>query len=72
MIEKKQFYINGKWVDPIKQNELEVIDPSNEEVCAVISLGDSEDTNLAVESAKKALLSKKWKISKTNKSIKSV
>ncbi len=54
MIEKKQFYINGKWVDPIKQNEVEVIDPSNEEVCAVISLGDSEDTNLAVESAKKA------------------
>ena len=54
MIEKKQFYINGKWVDPINKNELEVIDPSNEEVCAVISLGDLEDTNLAVESAKKA------------------
>ena len=54
MIEKKQFYINGKWVDPINQNELEVINPSNEEVCAVISLGDAEDTNLAVETAKKA------------------
>ncbi len=54
MIEKKQFYINGKWVDPINKNELEVIDPSNEEVCAIISLGDSEDTNLAVKSAKKA------------------
>jgi len=54
MIEKKQFYINGKWVNPINKNELEVIDPSSEEVCAVISLGDSEDTNLAVESAKKA------------------
>jgi aldehyde dehydrogenase (NAD+) len=54
MIEKKQFYINGKWVDPINKNELEVIDPSNEEVCAVISLCDLEDTNLAVESAKKA------------------
>jgi len=54
MIKKKQFYINGKWVDPINPNELEVIDPSSEEVCAVISLGDSEDTNLAVESAKKA------------------
>ena len=54
MIEKKQFYINGKWVDPINKNELDVIDPSNEEVCAVISLGDLEDTNLAVESAKKA------------------
>ena len=55
MIEqKKQFYINGKWVNPINPNELKVIDPSNEEVCAIISLGDSEDTNLAVESAKKA------------------
>ena len=54
MIEKKQFYINGKWVDPINKNELDVIDPSNEEVCAVISLGDLEDTDLAVESAKKA------------------
>ena len=49
-----QFYINGKWVDPINKNELEVIDPSNEEVCAKISLGDLEDTNLAVKSAKKA------------------
>ena len=52
--QKKQFYINGKWVNPINPNELKVIDPSNEEVCAIISLGDSEDTNLAVESAKKA------------------
>ena len=32
MIEKKQFYINGKWVDPINKNELEVIDKTNEEV----------------------------------------
>ena len=54
MIEKKQFYINGKWTDPINQDELDVIDPSNEEVCAKISLGDLEDTNLAVKSAKKA------------------
>ena len=54
MIEKKQFYINGKWVNPINQNDLDVIDPSNEEVCAKISLGDLEDTNIAVKSAKKA------------------
>ena len=54
MIEKKQFYINGEWVDPVNSNDLEVINPSNEEVCAIISLGDIEDTNLAVESAKKA------------------
>ena len=63
MIKKTQFYINGKWVDPVKSNELDVINPSNEEVCAKISLGDSEDTNLAVEAANKAFVS--W--SKTSK-----
>ena len=68
MIEKKQFYINGKWVDPINKNELDVIDPSNEEVCAVISLGDLEDTNLAVESAKKAF--PMWSSTSTEERIK--
>ena len=63
MIEKKKFYINGKWVDPVKPNEIDVINPSNEEVCAKISLGDSADTNLAVEAANKAFVS--W--SKTSK-----
>ena len=43
---KKQFYINGEWIDPKKTNDLEVIDPSTEEVCAIISLGSEEDTNL--------------------------
>ena len=63
MIDKKKFYINGKWVDPVKPNEIDVINPSNEEVCAKISLGDSADTNLAVEAANKAFVS--W--SKTSK-----
>jgi len=59
MLDKKKFYINGKWVDPIKSNNFDVINPSTEEVCAIINLGSSEDTNLAVESAKKAFDS--WK-----------
>ena len=63
MLDKRQFYINGKWVDPISPNDLEVINPSNEEVCAIISLGSSADTDLAIESANKALPS--W--SKTSK-----
>ena len=63
MIDKKKFYINGKWVDPVKPNEIDVINPSNEEVCAKISLGDSADTNIAVEAANKAFDS--W--SKTSK-----
>ena len=41
MLDKRQFYINGQWVDPIAPNDLEVINPSNEEVCAIISLGSS-------------------------------
>ena len=63
MLDKRQFYINGQWVDPIAPNDLEVINPSNEEVCAIISLGSSADTDLAIESASKALPS--W--SKTSK-----
>ncbi len=59
MLDKKKFYINGKWVDPIKSNNFEVINPSTEEVCAIINLGSSEDANLAVEAAKKAFES--WK-----------
>ncbi|MFC3613114.1 aldehyde dehydrogenase family protein [Lutimaribacter marinistellae] len=55
MIEKRQFYINGKWVDPAQPNDFQVIDPSTEEPCAVISLGSEADTNAAVAAAKAAL-----------------
>ena len=57
MIDKRKFYINGEWVAPTISNDLEVINPSNEEVCAVISLGDSADTNAAVVAAKNAFIS---------------
>ncbi len=40
--EKKDFYINGNWVKPSQINDLEVIDPSTEEVCAIISLGSKK------------------------------
>lgn len=50
----RQFYINGEWVDPVTPNDLEVINPANEEVCGVISLGSEEDTNRAVAAAKQA------------------
>ena len=59
MLNKKQFYINGNWVDPVNPNDLDVINPSTEEVCAVISLGAKEDTNKAVKAAKLAFAT--WK-----------
>ncbi|WP_435660913.1 aldehyde dehydrogenase family protein [Leisingera caerulea] len=54
MIEKRDFYINGQWVSPAEPNDFEVINPSTEEPCAVISLGSEADTNAAVAAAKAA------------------
>ena len=54
MLDKRKFYINGQWVDPIKKNDFDVIKPCNEDPFAVISLGSKEDTDLAVKSAKNA------------------
>ena len=54
MIERRDFYINGHWVAPAAPRDCPVIDPSTEDVCAVISLGDAADTNAAVAAAKAA------------------
>ena len=55
MLDKRKFYINGQWVDPSNKNDLEVINPSDESVCAIISLGSQEDTDAAVSAARAAL-----------------
>ncbi|GAB4263304.1 MAG: aldehyde dehydrogenase family protein [Pararhodobacter sp.] len=55
MLDKRQFYINGEWVDPRAGRDLEVIDPSTEEPVAVISLGGQADTDAAVAAARAAL-----------------
>lgn len=57
----KQFYIKGAWVDPINGTELDVINPSTENVCATISLGGQADTDAAVAAAKQAF--KTWSLS---------
>ena len=59
MLDKRNFYINGKWVKPYNSNDFEVINPSNEEPFAIISLGSKEDTNAAVKAAKESFI--KWK-----------
>ena len=55
MLEKKNFYINGKWVEPKNQNDIQVINPANGKSCAIISLGSKEDINDAVIAAKMLL-----------------
>ena len=54
MLDKKNFYIDGKWVSPIEPRNYTVIDPSNEDPCAEISLGGKKDIDKAVSAAKKA------------------
>jgi len=54
VLEKREFYIDGQWVSPAQANDLQVIDPSNEQVCAVISLGAQADTDAAVAAARAA------------------
>lgn len=51
MIEKRNFYINGHWVAPVAGQDCQVIDPSTEDPCAVISLGGQADTDAAVAAA---------------------
>ena len=58
MLEKRNFYINGKWVSPSKQNDIQVINPATEKSCAIISLGGKEDIHSAVIAAKEAF--KTW------------
>jgi aldehyde dehydrogenase (NAD+) len=50
----RQFYIDGKWVDPAKVHDYQVINPANEEAIAIISLGTASDVDKAVAAAKVA------------------
>ena len=52
MLDKREFYINGEWVAPAEARDHEVIDPSTEEACAVISLAGESDVDKAVAAAK--------------------
>ena len=67
MIEKKNFYINGSWVAPKNQKDIQVINPATEKSCAVISLGGKEDINDAVLAAKEAF--KTWGFSSKQERI---
>ena len=54
MLEKLQFYIDGKWVDPIGADRLDVVNPATEEVYGRISLGSAADVDAAVSAASRA------------------
>lgn len=60
MLNKRKFYINGLWENPSTMNDFHIIDPSTEEACAVISLGNTKDADKAIAAAKEAF--QRWKM----------
>jgi aldehyde dehydrogenase (NAD+) len=54
MREHLQFYIGGKWVDPVTPKTLDVINPATEAVIGKISLGSAADVDKAVAAARTA------------------
>src|SRR5580698_6175482 len=54
MREYLKFYIDSQWVDPVKANPLEVINPATEAVAGHISNGTAADVDKAVKAAQKA------------------
>jgi aldehyde dehydrogenase (NAD+) len=68
MLDKKNFYINGAWVKPNSSEEIKVIDPATEENCAVITLGNKTDVDMAVNAATEAYES--WAFSSKDERIK--
>ncbi len=53
-IAKTDFYIDGAWVAPAVPRPFDVIDPSDESVTAVVSLGSAADVDRAVAAARRA------------------
>ena len=54
MREYLQFYIDGQWVDPVKLEILDVVNPANEEVNGRIANGSAADVDKAVMAARRA------------------
>ena|ERR1700728_1205993 len=53
----RQFYTDGRWVDPVEAHDFTVISPTTEEAVATIPLGSSTDVDRTVAAAKRAFAS---------------
>ena len=53
----RQFYIDGQWIDSVHACDFTVENPSTEQLIGVISLGSSDDVDIAVAAARRAFAS---------------
>jgi aldehyde dehydrogenase (NAD+) len=51
------FYIDGAWVEPVRRQPLDVVNPATETVAGRISLGSADDVDKAVAAARRAFAS---------------
>ncbi|KAJ3566501.1 hypothetical protein NP233_g6965 [Leucocoprinus birnbaumii] len=51
---KTGLFINGRWVNPIEGEYIDVVDPASEDVITTVGCGGAEDVNIAVEASRKA------------------
>src|SRR6202020_526876 len=49
-----KFYIDGRWVDPLRPNAFDVENPATEQVSGKISLGSADDVDVAGQAARPA------------------
>ena len=49
-----KFYINGEWVDPVKPDVIDVINPASEKSIGNVSVGSKADIDKAVKAAQNA------------------
>ena len=64
----QKFYINGHWVNPNSVQILDVINPANENIITQIAIGNEQDLNNAVKSAKDSF--ETWSVSSVEKRLK--
>ena len=53
----EKFYINGSWVDPIKKETMDIINPADESIVGKLNVGSAEDIDKAVKAARTAFSS---------------
>jgi aldehyde dehydrogenase (NAD+) len=57
MLNLTKFYIGGKWVEPTSSATLPIMNPATEAQIGIVAMGNSEDVDRAVASAKAAFAS---------------
>ncbi len=54
MRDDRKFYIDGRWVAPVRSRDFEVVNPATEQTAGRISLGSGADVEYAVSAARRA------------------